>query len=1531
MGLKQLKAKMANCFSYILRNSGLKNIRKKQRLVLDGHHFCEAGPLPSEQEAKILSKVLNRDSGFMTKDGMTLNGGDEATASEPGIQVDNLTDGAGLVNVDNFDFSEQEISPLFSAIAKFEPEYPDTTEGDLIMQEAAELVINPNVTCRDSILQHGLLLTADELSHPLRMWNSVSSITYFSGKNNKSIKSVWWNEFNSWQHMITNQHATISGTIPISPDCAYYYGLGKSFDPQDDQADIDFIPGLTYRFNQVKKSYNFSNSEEVCTAVRAALSGGDNHTALFFLWASRLLAAKHYGERVGNVNTSQIDVTNRNIDFPNYRLREFANAAAAGENIMLLPPNLRDEEIAAILLCTYSTEWSSRGSTSAWCIPAPADYPNLVKWASISPAQKSCVPVLLGGQEISYQLLKNALKKYLDYHNLHMQFSRAMHLVAVSLLHDGEIQLPPLRMTAECLFGLEKTTKELLIDHRQLGVEFVIIDIVKQSLASSFMDVYTAELEKRGVYSMDTIKNLAAHVLNKFKTMSLSKHAGGVIQYLYGVNLFEVDLLVSGTIPNSIRTILSDVSHSSNPIKVCALLATNYQPKSYLYSLVIKENQRQKLLVSSRLTDIDIMAVATLTSNEKDYQKEVPLLTYNFYRAKPDDGMQPKRFRVGEAMGARNIEDIQGDIVIRKTVLNTYPQGTTEQSVIPSLNALLKNSLTGGVLKFKPDPSINIPPSMGVGITSEIMRRGNKAIETGKKQNPGQYDLTFGGEMEDYSMEKSDFDYPESFKTLPLMGMIPLPKKDSPRVIVNVSPDYENYDVDTEKGTITKSTQTQNTKIAFFNDKTDALKPVQDDPPKGPEEWRACRKTVKLLVPEISPIIERTEKYGYNQTIPVGKAIHEAARESFPHPTPDTKPMYLQGMAGRPFAESDIDKDLLSRGVDTPQTHIFGVSDYSLERMIQYTLLKEVRSFGKRNTESFEEFYARRVEWMRDGAAFTKLETDYEKGAPKSKKTLMQQIPFSTIKAVLETDPIHEAKGHLKGKEVGKVRAIIGSTYEHYVIGSYISSKLEDGLVLRHSPGNKGARELLKEMLARVEACRRDHWVACLDYTDFNSQHTSHEQASVIRELAKFSPYSKDAEFMKIVEWYAKSFYNQWVEHGDLRVNAKKGLFSGVRATSLINTILNLTYHHEYVRRVLKERAGRRMYAHYNFGDDGWVEFNTEDAAIAYCRIAGESGSQINPGKQMIKKGAGEFLRVMYDETGARGCPVRAIENMVFGNTERRERPYREEKLEILYEQLSTIVRRGGDAKQAEALLLSEGQYLLGRDDQDVPASTVESFLYGDGRRLPLDPNKSLNITEADVAMKAQLSEERTQKPTDPEWNVIHTKAAEDYKNYLEKIDRVRIKPTAEKQFIKKFSEPAVNNPSKGMENLLPVRKYVTYDFTDSSSYLKRRVLSKVRKWQLLKPYITKFSYDEKMKDIMKDLDLTQAEIDQLVSDVQEVQIAGDWRLLSVRQCSDPTLSTELTSLWNGFNINSSGYSQNNYHSNHSNDALKRLSAVMLN
>jgi hypothetical protein len=151
-----------------------------------------------------------------------------------------------------------------------------------------------------------------------------------------------------------------------------------------------------------------------------------------------------------------------------------------------------------------------------------------------------------------------------------------------------------------------------------------------------------------------------------------------------------------------------------------------------------------------------------------------------------------------------------------------------------------------------------------------------------------------------------------------------------------------------------------------------------------------------------------------------------------------------------------------------------------------------------------------------------------------------------------------------------------------------------------------------------------------------------------------------DVGFSTVAKWFAKSFENQWfVTHEKGGIQKKHhvsgGLFSGVRITTLINTVLNMTYHDATIQRLSNELPlDIELCTSKHLGDDIITLFPRayKNYALRYIACFLESEKDVNPTKQLASSHCGEFLRIMYQDGEAWGSPARCCASLVHGNIE---------------------------------------------------------------------------------------------------------------------------------------------------------------------------------------------------------------------------------------------------------------------------------------
>jgi hypothetical protein len=161
-----------------------------------------------------------------------------------------------------------------------------------------------------------------------------------------------------------------------------------------------------------------------------------------------------------------------------------------------------------------------------------------------------------------------------------------------------------------------------------------------------------------------------------------------------------------------------------------------------------------------------------------------------------------------------------------------------------------------------------------------------------------------------------------------------------------------------------------------------------------------------------------------------------------------------------------------------------------------------------------------------------------------------------------------------------------------------------------------------------------------LDFDDYNSQHTKEAMKVVIEEACNGADE-------QVLRWAVNSIDNEYVNWNsdgvEKRARTVGGLFSGHRATSFINTILN----EAYCRMAFGEVYTKLRCLH--SGDDVIVKGSEEDVDEAISNFV-QTRLRANPSKQGLGYRSGEFLRVSFTDKSAGGYFARSVASAVSGS-----------------------------------------------------------------------------------------------------------------------------------------------------------------------------------------------------------------------------------------------------------------------------------------
>nr|CAH2618953.1 RNA-dependent RNA polymerase [Heterosiphonia pulchra toti-like virus]CAI5383927.1 RNA-dependent RNA polymerase [Heterosiphonia pulchra toti-like virus] len=323
---------------------------------------------------------------------------------------------------------------------------------------------------------------------------------------------------------------------------------------------------------------------------------------------------------------------------------------------------------------------------------------------------------------------------------------------------------------------------------------------------------------------------------------------------------------------------------------------------------------------------------------------------------------------------------------------------------------------------------------------------------------------------------------------------------------------------------------------------------------------------------------------------------------------------------------------------------------------------------AKRKVRNRQDWWADRANWTVAGSAAgagSVLNTLKSlKGVVKrpSKQEYVECLGHKWPEAVLRRRPRLRCIPHTKRNEMGgKFRAIYGVDTEHYLISCHYTEVALAGL--RSALGLGGEGERSPERVVWSTAIQTNSTRAVKgswDYANFNMQHSIENIKLVYRSIADCirgctTPDVAD-EYREELEWLGTSLENGEIfDHSTgTWFTPKHGLLSGVRDTTLINTILNRVY----VRAVNQEADERGITRAFNVnchGDDVIMDHTSVTDGWAWQKLAMSMGFKASPHKCLVAKGRAEYLRNYFRNGHCGGQLGRALTSWVLENWDTRE------------------------------------------------------------------------------------------------------------------------------------------------------------------------------------------------------------------------------------------------------------------------------------
>lgn len=330
---------------------------------------------------------------------------------------------------------------------------------------------------------------------------------------------------------------------------------------------------------------------------------------------------------------------------------------------------------------------------------------------------------------------------------------------------------------------------------------------------------------------------------------------------------------------------------------------------------------------------------------------------------------------------------------------------------------------------------------------------------------------------------------------------------------------------------------------------------------------------------------------------------------------------------------------------------------------------------------SWAEFTEQRQLWVTGGSAGgEKVVID---GAARriDKKVLFEKLKTEEMLEWLTSEPIIRAVASEK-YEIGKPRAIYGASPQSFMILTYLTKDIEAALnsVEGFEDGLNDIQEI-EALLTRMKAVAVPGvHTTMVDYADFNLQHTLDAQYMMFDVIQEsMTKYNYHPDMILAAEWAKNAMLNQWVKfpYDKEYKRVIQGMFSGIRTTNLMNTVLNKAYYMT-IDKIVQEEMNihpEKILAIHK-GDDVWISNHNLIYAIAIYMAMLCSNFVFMAAKQLLGL-IGEFLRIRYWEDHMLGYLCRSIGSLIERPSQSTEVSTPAVMLQGLRSQVNVMYRRG--------------------------------------------------------------------------------------------------------------------------------------------------------------------------------------------------------------------------------------------------------------
>lgn len=352
------------------------------------------------------------------------------------------------------------------------------------------------------------------------------------------------------------------------------------------------------------------------------------------------------------------------------------------------------------------------------------------------------------------------------------------------------------------------------------------------------------------------------------------------------------------------------------------------------------------------------------------------------------------------------------------------------------------------------------------------------------------------------------------------------------------------------------------------------------------------------------------------------------------------------------------------------------------------------------NFDSFLDFYQRRASWVtKGGLVYNKLppamkkyhvtvldavaNTIEEIQSRHNKKSLFEMHDLGEILLGVTEENFNMTKTMIKYEAGKKDRTLLPGSLAHFIVFCYVlrlaEYQMQVGSVRLNVENEIDIVFTDRKMMTGI-------YHVLYDWADFNEQHSAWEMGLVIEKLNQVIIGPQDYHIF--VDAIVASMFNMSLQDREGQVHKIwRGLYSGWRGTTWVNTVLNFCYVHIALVNLERLHGIDVALLIDHGGDDIDLGLSDPGAMPLFLEVMDAMLFKANKWKQMFGTRS-EFFRNTITDGQGYGSPTRALASFVAGDWEGAGRATIRERVVGLMDQIGKLQRRGCDAEFCQGLAI---------------------------------------------------------------------------------------------------------------------------------------------------------------------------------------------------------------------------------------------------